>query len=243
MIGKKKVCVVIPCYKVNKEIKHVLKNINYKIVDKVFLIDDACPEGSGLKVKSLNLKKVEVIFSKKNLGVGGATMIGFKKALKKNYEFIFKIDGDGQHNPSEIKKFLNILLNSNSTFCKGSRFLDRKNKKKIPKIRLIGNIILTYMSRITCANNEITDVVNGFLCIRAQLLKKLNLKEISNDFFFEEDLLFNISFLEKNIKEVQIKTIYNNKSSLSPIKTILPFIFKHLRNYIFRLMYKYEKDK
>ena len=71
----------------------------------------------------------------------------------------------------------------------------------------------------------------------------MNFKKISGDFFFEEDLLFNISFFEKNIKEVQIKTIYHNKSSLSPVKTILPFILKHLRNYIFKLIYKYEKNR
>ena len=240
---KKNICIVIPCFKVSKEIKKLLNKINYQLIDKVFLIDDACPENSGLIAKSLKLKKVEVIFSKKNLGVGGATMLGFKKALKKNYNIIFKIDGDGQHNPADISKFLKVFKNNNFNFCKGTRFGNKINKKKIPKIRLFGNILLTYMSRVTCANHEITDVVNGFLCIRAQLLRKLNFKKISNDFFFEEDLLFNISFFEKNIKEVNIKTIYNNKSSLSPIKTILPFLLKHFRNYIFRVMYRYEKDR
>ena len=243
MKNKKKICVVIPCFKVSKEIKNVLNKINYKIIDKVFLIDDACPENSGLIAKSLKLKKVEVIFSNKNLGVGGATKLGFKKALKSNYDIIFKIDGDGQHNPVDIGKFLKIFENRNYSFCKGTRFKNKFNKEKIPKIRLIGNIILTYMSRITCANNEITDVVNGFLCIRSQLLKKINFNRISNDFFFEEDLLFNISFFEKKIKEVEIKTIYNNKSSLSPIKTILPFIFKHFKNYILRLTNNYEKNR
>lgn len=243
MIYNKKVCVVIPCFKVKKEIKNVLKKINFRIVDKVFLIDDACPEGSGFVAESLNLKRVEVIFSKKNLGVGGATMLGFKKALNKNYEFIFKIDGDGQHDPSDIRKFLKVLKNNDYSYCKGTRFISRKNRNRIPKFRFIGNIILTSISRITCENSKITDVVNGFLCIKAQLLRKINFKKISNDFFFEEDLLFNISLFEKSIKEVQIKTIYNNKSSLSPIKTILPFLFKHFKNYIFKLTYKHEKNR
>ena len=78
---KKKICIVIPCYRVREEIKNVLNKIDYKIVDKVFVIDDACPQNSGLLVKNLNLEKIEVIFSKKNLGVGGATLLGFKKAL------------------------------------------------------------------------------------------------------------------------------------------------------------------
>ena len=170
-------------------------------------------------------------------------MLGFKKALKKNYDIIFKIDGDGQHDPRDIVKFLREFQNNKFNFCKGTRFKRKKNKQKIPKIRLFGNVILTSISRITCSNSKITDVVNGILCIRSSLLKKLNLKKISNDFFFEEDLLFNISLFEKNIKEIEIKTVYNNKSSLSPIKTILPFILKHLRNYIFKLIYNYEKNR
>ena len=240
---REKICIVIPCFKVGKEILNVIKNIDFNLVDKVFVIDDACPEKSGLIVKKAKYKKVKVIFLKKNLGVGGATMAGFKIALKLKHNIIFKLDGDGQHDPNDIVKFLKYFQNKKINFCKGTRFYRKKDIAKIPKLRLIGNIILTSISRITCSNSEITDVVNGFLCIRDTLLKKLELEKISNDFFFEEDLLFNISLFEKSIKEVQIKTIYNNKSSLSPIKTILPFLFKHFKNYIFKLTYKYEKNR
>lgn len=237
----KKVCVIIPCYKVKNEIKNLLNKIDYRLIDKVFLIDDACPEKSGLEAKKLNKKKVEVIFSKKNLGVGGATILGFKNALKKKYEFIFKIDGDGQHDPNDIKKFLRKFKNKNINFCKGTRFGGKKNLFKIPKIRLLGNLILTFLTRINCSNHKITDAVNGFLCIRSTLLKKIDLDRISKDFFFEEDLLFYVSFFEKNITEISIKTIYNNKSNLSPIKTIIPFLFKHMKNLLYKIKHAYKK--
>ena len=64
---EKKICIIIPCFKVSEKIKNVLNDIDYEIVDKVIVIDDACPENSGEIVKSLNLKKIEVIFSEKNL--------------------------------------------------------------------------------------------------------------------------------------------------------------------------------
>ena len=54
---KKKICIIIPCFKVSEKIKNVLNDIDYEIVDKVIVIDDACPENSGEIVKSLNLKK------------------------------------------------------------------------------------------------------------------------------------------------------------------------------------------
>ena len=69
------------------------------------------------------------------------------------------------------------------------------------------------------------------------------MKKISSDFFFEEDLLFHISFHETKIGEVSIKTLYHEKSNLNPVKTIIPFIIKHAKNLIIRCMYDIFKKK
>ena len=235
------VSVIIPCFKVRDEIKNVLDKINYNIIEKVYVVDDFCPEKTGKFVENYNNDKVEVIYCNSNQGVGGATMLGFNKALENGYEIVLKLDGDGQHDPLEINKFLDRFSNKKINYCKGSRFKSISNKKKIPFIRLIGNIILTKISQITCKNKNITDVVNGFLCIRSSLLKKLDFNKISKDFFFEEDLLFQVSLIEKHIEEIEIKTFYSDKSNLKPLKTIMPFLLKHLKNYITRIKYDIRK--
>lgn len=237
MKTKNKVCIVIPSYKVQKKILSVLRKIDYKYIDKVIVVDDFCPEHSGKTAEKFNNKKVEVIYCKFNQGVGGATIFGFKKALKEKFNIIFKLDGDGQHNPADIPKFLKEFKDKKVNFCKGTRFQNNHNKKKIPTLRLFGNIILTRISRITCKNNDITDVVNGFLAIRSNLLKKLDTDKISKNFFFEEDLLFQISFFEKNIIEVPINTFYFGKSNLNPIKTIIPFLINHVKNLLKRIIH------
>ena len=59
-------------------------------------------------------------------------MLGFKKALKENFDILFKLDGDGQHDPIYINDFKKIFENENINYCKGSRFLipeERKNTK------------------------------------------------------------------------------------------------------------------
>ena len=239
---KLKICVVIPCYRVVDKIDSVINKINFNIIDKVFIVDDCCPENTGSYLKKKKLKNFEILILKNNLGVGGATMIGFKKAIKNNYDIIFKVDGDGQHDPKDITKFLRLFKMKNINFCKGTRFFN-KSKKEIPFIRYYGNICLTFLSRITCKNYSITDVVNGFLGIELKLLKKINLNSISKDFFFEEDLLFHVSLHETKIGEVPIKTLYYEKSNLNPIKTIIPFIIKHAKNLIIRCMYDIFKKK
>ena len=85
--------------------------------------------------------------------------------------------------PKDITKFLQTFKMKNISFCKGTRFLN-KGRREIPFIRYYGNICLTFLSRITCKNYIITDVVNGFLGIKLKLLKKINLNSLSKDFFF-----------------------------------------------------------
>jgi dolichol-phosphate mannosyltransferase len=233
-----KKCVIIPCYNVINHIDEVIKKIDFKVINKLFIIDDCCPQKTGqyLKKKNKN-KKIEIIILKKNLGVGGATKVGFKKALRLGYDIIFKIDGDGQHDPSDIKKFLRPLVQSNVNFCKGSRFLKNTEKKKIPLLRLYGNIILTLITRFNCKNIPLTDSVNGFLAIKSTLLKKIDLNSVSSNYFFEEDFLFRLSFYDILLKEIPIKTIYhkNNNSNLNPFKVIVPFIINHFKNFLIRI--------
>jgi dolichol-phosphate mannosyltransferase len=241
MYNQKKKCIVIPCYNVINHIDDVISKIDFKIIDKVFIIDDCCPQNTGkyLKKKNKN-KKINVTILKRNVGVGGATKIGFKKALNLGFDIIFKIDGDGQHNPTDIKKFLKVLTKPNFNFCKGSRFLKKSDKNKIPFVRYYGNIILTLFTKHNCGNIKITDAVNGYLAIKSSLLKKINLDKVSSNFFFEEDLLFHLSFHKLLLKEIPIKTIYHNynNSNLSPIKTIIPFMINHLKNFFLRIYVK-----
>ena len=236
-MNNQKKCVVIPCYNVIDHIDDVIKKIDFKIIDRLFIIDDCCPQKTGQYLKNkIKNKKIDIIILKKNLGVGGATKVGFKKAISLGYKIIFKIDGDGQHDPSDIKKFLKPLLESNVNFCKGSRFLKKIDRIKIPRIRYYGNIILTLITRYNCNNLELTDAVNGYLAIKSSLLKKINLEKVSSNFFFEEDFLFYLSFHDIKLKEISIKTIYHdNNSNLNPVKTIIPFILNHLKNFIIKI--------
>ena len=82
-----------------------MNDIDYEIVDKVIVIDDVWFRKIQVGiVKSLNLKKIEVIFSEKNLGV--SEQHWFQESIKKkNFDILFKLDGDGQHDPIYINGF------------------------------------------------------------------------------------------------------------------------------------------
>ena len=83
MYKKKYIAVIMPCYNVNaKTTFKIIKKIPI-FVDVIYIVDDACPFYSGKKIKSKKLKKVKVLFNKKNIGVGGSVIKVYKKLKKK----------------------------------------------------------------------------------------------------------------------------------------------------------------
>ena len=235
----KEITVVIPCYKVSKQIEDVIHSIP-EFIDNIIVIDDACPENSGLIVNNLHQDRVQVIFHKKNKGVGGAVISGFKKALELHSDIIIKLDGDGQMNPNDIEKLIQPLLYDFADYTKGNRFNDFKALKSMPKIRLFGNSILSFAIKSASGYWNIMDPTNGFCAISYHSLCKLNLDKIEKRYFFEIDMLINLNLINAVVEDVPIPAVYNNETSnLSIRNIILTFPFKIFKGLVKRIFYKY----
>ena len=234
------VVVVIPCYKVSAKILSVLDKIP-RIVSKIIVVDDNCPEKTGLIVKKKkSSKKIIVITNDKNLGVGGATKVGYKEALKINPDVVIKIDGDGQMNPMDAPKFISAIIEKEYDYAKGNRFYSLNNIYQMPLIRKIGNLGLSFMSKLSTGYYEIFDPNNGFTAINGQCLAQLPLSKIDDRYFFESDMLFHLNLLGAKVLDIPLAAIYNDEtSSLKIWNSLLIFPKKHLRNLVRRILYKY----
>ena len=221
--------IIIPCYNVKDQILKVIKKISLKDIYKIIIVDDFCPQKSGKLVeKKVKNSKIKVIYAKKNLGVGGAFKLGLNFAKKYKPNQIIKIDGDGQHDPKLIGKFISYQKKYPNRMIKGRRemsfFLT-----KIPLKRFIGNNLITLIIRFITNNSQLNDVVNGFISLPKNIISKINFRCISSDFFFEQDLLIYISKKNFKVNEILISTKYfDQKSNLSEIKVILPFLKRYL---------------
>ena len=98
-----RLAVVIPCYRVSRQIGDVLSAISPEIW-RIYCVDDACPEQSGRVVKQQATvdPRVQLLVHEQNRGVGGAVVTGYRQALDDGAEIIVKLDGDGQMDPSRI---------------------------------------------------------------------------------------------------------------------------------------------
>jgi dolichol-phosphate mannosyltransferase len=234
---KKKVCVILPCYRVKHKIYTVYKKLIQTNIDCIIFVDDKCPQNSVEYLKSrikIN-KKIQFIFSKKNLGVGGATLKGFISANNQGFDLLIKFDADNQHKISDLIKIIKKLKQKNVLFCKGYRKLNLKDsfKRRMPLIRILGANCLTFISNITTNNFNTRDVTNGLFGIKSEVLKKIDLKNLKKNYFFEQDLVFNICKKKIKVHQINSEVIYDNEtSSLNILKSIIPFLFYHIQNLV-----------
>ena len=235
-----KICVIIPCYRVKNQILKVIQTIP-AIIDKVYVIDDCCPEESGLYLERNNFdSRVEIIFHSINKGVGGALKTGYQKAIEDGFDIAIKIDGDGQMDPNLIPKFITPLIHNKADYTKGNRFFRLKYLKTMPKVRLFGNSGLSFITKLSTGHWNVMDPTNGYTAIRIDVLDYVDLDSIDNRYFFETDLLYQLGLIRARVVDIPMVAVYEDEhSSLSIKKVLFEFSWKHFKLFFKRIGINY----
>ena len=235
-----KIAVVIPSYKVINHILGVISAIGNE-VSKIYVVDDHCPEGSGEYVeRNCTDPRVVVIRHQENQGVGGAVMTGYQAAIDDGVDIIVKVDGDGQMDPRLISDFIAPIAAGEADYTKGNRFFDLEEIRAMPKIRLFGNAVLSFMTKISSGYWDLFDPTNGFTAIHRDVARHLPFQKISRRYFFETDILFRLNTLRAVVVDIPMDAKYEDEvSNLKISKVVGEFLAKHLRNFVKRVFYNY----
>lgn len=235
-----KIAVVIPSYKVARHILGVIEGIGAE-VSHIYIIDDACPERVGnLVLERCRDPRVRVIFHLKNQGVGGAVMTGYRAAIEDGADVIVKVDGDGQMDPSLISGLIAPIVAGDADYAKGNRFFDLEAVRAMPRVRLLGNAVLSFMTKLSSGYWDLFDPTNGYTAIHSNVASHLPFDKISHRYFFETDMLFRLNTLRAVVVDIPMDAKYDDEtSSLNISKIIGEFVVKHVRNFFKRILYNY----
>ena len=234
------IAVVIPCYRVRDHIFGVLQAIP-PIADMVFCVDDACPDGSGRFIAEANTDdRVRVLFHDVNQGVGGAMATGYRAALDAGAAICVKLDGDGQMDPRLIPSFVTPVLSGACDYAKGNRFFRPDNLRGMPLVRLLGNAVLSFMTKLSTGYWDMFDPTNGYTAIHAAALREIPLEKLARDYFFESDMLFRLNIIRAVVLDVPMRAVYGTEESGLHVKRVIgPFLKGHARNLGKRIFYNY----
>ncbi len=232
--------VVIPCYRVRDHILGVIDSLPPDVT-RVYVVDDACPDGTADWVQEqCRDPRVRILRNPANLGVGGAVMAGYRQAIADGADVLIKMDGDGQMDAGALPKLVGPILRGEADYTKGNRFYDLAQISRMPRTRIAGNAVLSFMTKISSGYWDIFDPTNGYTAIHARVAEKLPLAKISRRYFFETDMLFRLNIVRAVVVDVPMDARYGAETSnLRISKVVFDFSFKHLRNTFKRVFYNY----
>jgi dolichol-phosphate mannosyltransferase len=172
--------VIIPTY---NEIENVEKMVRTVFIlpreFDLLIVDDGSPDGTATCIKELQKEysgKLHLEERKGKLGLGTAYIHGFKWALRNNYDFIFEMDCDFSHNPSDLVKLLEAC-EKGADVAVGSRYCKGGKIDNWP----LGRILMSYIASVYVRMVlwiPVKDTTAGFKCYRRKVLETIDLDSI-----------------------------------------------------------------
>ena len=173
--------IIIPTYNEIENIENIIRKVfSLEESFSILIIDDGSPDGTAKKVKELQKEFSNTLFleeRKGKLGLGTAYILGFKWALKKEYQYIFEMDADFSHDPNDLSRLLKACKENGGDVAIGSRYVKGVNIVNWPMSRLLMSYFASkYVKAIT--GMPIHDSTAGFKCYKRKVLEKINLDKI-----------------------------------------------------------------
>ena len=223
------VVAIIPAYNEEKALADVIgKTLDY--VDEVIVVDD----GSSDKTSEVAIGAgARVIKHSVNLGKGEALKSGFKAIGDDS--IIITIDGDGQHNPSEIPDLVRPIIEDGADLVNGSRYMNGP-EENTPAYRRVGQKVLDIATNIS-AGTKVTDSQSGFRAFSPQSKNVFRFKDTG--FGIESEMLVDAAEAGLKIVEVPITVRYDlDGSTKDPITHGVGVLFNITKDKVLRTFKK-----
>lgn len=207
------VLIIIPTYNEIENIENIIiSTFNLYPTINILIVDDNSPDLTSKKVENLKPKFKDQLFLMKRLkkeGLGTAYVAGFKWALKNKFNYVFEMDADLSHNPKDIKRILEPMLENNYDVSIGSRYIEGINVVNWPLSRIILSYTASqYVQLITRMN--IKDSTSGYICYKKSVLESIDLDNIKfTGYAFQIEMKYK-SYL-KNFKIIEVPIIFSDR--------------------------------
>jgi glycosyltransferase involved in cell wall biosynthesis len=240
MYRKNIVGVIILAYDVDQFIKDVIAGLP-DFVDRIYVIDDCSKDNTFNVVSGLKHPKVTLIRHEINKGPGAGLKTGFHAALKDNLDIVVKIDGDGQMAPDQIENLIIPIIEKQSDYTKGNRLSKASDRQGMPLFRMVGNYILTWLTRFGSGYWNVSDTQNGFIAINNKALATIDLNFCSF-YGYLNDILARLNVFGFKVLDVAMPAKYGKEQSKIKYSRYVPKVsLILLRIWIWRMKIKYLK--
>ncbi len=243
MYREKSICIVIPAYNEEKLIGKVIETMP-DFVDRIIVVDDRSRDHTVEIVHSYKQRAPEriiIIGHEKNQGVGGSIVTGYKWARDNNMDVTCVMAGDAQMNPDDLIPLIEPVISGEVDYTKGNRLFTPDSWNNIPKVRFLGNSILSLLTKIASGYWHVADTQCGYTAVSLRVLRTLDLDNIYRRFGVPNDILVRLNVHSFKVRDIQILPVYRigEKSAMWIPKAVFSISWLLLRRFFWRLKEKY----
>jgi len=216
----KRIGILIVTYNAVTTLTKVLKRITpnvWRNVEEIAVFDDASQDSTyelAMGFKSLRgIDKLHVLTHPKNLGYGGNQKAGYSYFIKKGFDIVVLLHGDGQYAPEILSHLYHPLVTADAAAVFGSRMMKDFGgplKGGMPLYKYVGNRILSIFENRALGLN-LTEFHSGYRAYSLDSLRNIDFSHMTNDFHFDTEIIIKLHHQGYDIKEVPIPTYYGDE--------------------------------
>ena len=247
------VAVVVPAYNEEGFVGDVIDDLP-AFVDRAYVIDDGSTDDTWNEIQEHSEARnaihdghferlVVPVRHDENRGVGGAIKTGYQHAREEGIEVTAVLGGDDQMDPQVLTGYLDPIVDGVADYTKGNRFADPDDWAEMPRFRLLGNVMLSYITKIASGYWGSMDSQNGYTAISLSALERTDIDGMYEYYGYCNDLLVRLNAADVRIADVPRSSEYaysEGWKSHIDYKEYIPRVSGMLfRSFLWRLRRKY----
>lgn len=222
MYRDQSVAVVLPCFNVAEHVEGVVRGLP-EWVDHIIAVEDASTDATAERLRAIADPRLTVLAHERNSGMGAAMRTGLEEAFRRRADIGVKMDGDGQMDPGQLTRLLDPLCGDDPvSYTKGNRLFDRRGLRSMPRVRMLGNFVLTFLSKLASGYWHLLDPVNGYTAIRRDAWQAIDVDRLHGGYFYQADILVELNIVDARVRDVSIPARYGSERSSLRIRREVP---------------------
>ncbi|MGD9765252.1 MAG: glycosyltransferase family 2 protein [Candidatus Binatia bacterium] len=248
MYRDKRIALVIPAFNESRLIGPTLTAVP-EAIDRIIVVDDASTDGMGQIVRELMTRdpRIELLRHETNRGCGAAIVTGYQHVLRSDADIAVVCGGDNQMPLEQVANLLDPIIDDEADYVKGNRFMRRIGSLaeipgNMPLARVVGNMMITMLTKIASGYYKVADVVEGFTAINREGLERVDWERAWPGYGYPMDFLIRLNAHRLRVLDVPRRAIYlpgERQSQIKGLRYALRVSPMLLRGFFWRLWTKY----
>lgn len=233
------IAAVVPAHNEERHIAKVITGMP-AFVDHVIVVDDASTDSTSAEALATQDQRLDLIRHERNTGVGGAVVDGHNRALALGADISCVLAGDGQMDPAYLPSLLDPIVDERCEMTKANRFFSSGSFDSMPRHRVFGNLVLSFLNKLASGYWDLFDPQNGYVAVRREALEAIPLDRVSKGYSLENDFLIHLNIVGARVADVPVPAVYGEERSGIRLRRVIPQMTSLMfRGFFRRIVRKY----